>query len=167
MSAGITRLVPTDDDGTGTTGTVFNAAYLAALYQSIEDAFTATSYTPTWTGSGGNPAIGNGTLSGRYWRVNKIIFYDIYIVPGSTTTFGSGSYEFALPVTAADTNGQTGTAMLEDISARNWQCMTRLSTTSKLQILPDDASGAGMTPTAPFTLASGDKIRITGWYFAA
>ena len=25
-----------------------------------------TSYTPTWTGTGGTPTVGNGTLSGSY-----------------------------------------------------------------------------------------------------
>lgn len=34
----ITRLVPTDDGGGGTTGTILNAAYLSSIYDSIENA---------------------------------------------------------------------------------------------------------------------------------
>lgn len=57
-----------------------------------------TSYTPTWTCSGTSPAIGNGTLTGRYQRLyGRTYLVQIYLLAGSTTTFGTGSWSFATP----------------------------------------------------------------------
>lgn len=57
-----------------------------------------TAYTPTWGSSGTAPAIGNGTLSGR-WRYvgEKLISVMFIMVAGSTTTFGTGGWTFSLP----------------------------------------------------------------------
>lgn len=56
-------------------------------------------YTPTWTGSGSNPAIGNGTLTGRYTQVGKLVTFQVRMLGGNTTTFGSGNYFFSTPTT--------------------------------------------------------------------
>ena len=56
-----------------------------------------TSYTPTWTGTGSNPSIGNGTLTGSYLLFGTTCFLSIYMAIGSTTTGGSGAWLFALP----------------------------------------------------------------------
>lgn len=53
------------------------------------------SYTPTWTG--GSPSIGNGTLSGTYKIIGDTLYGTVYLLAGSTTTFGSGQWEFSLP----------------------------------------------------------------------
>ena len=53
------------------------------------------SYTPTWIG--GSPAIGNGNLSAKWRRVGDSLEGTIYLYAGSTTTFGSGQWEFSLP----------------------------------------------------------------------
>lgn len=60
-----------------------------------------TSYTPSWTASSVNPAIGNGSITGGYMRVGKTIDFKIRIAIGSTTTTGTGNYRFSLPVAAA------------------------------------------------------------------
>jgi hypothetical protein len=53
MASTLVRQVPTDDDGTGTVGTVLDAAYWAAHYNSIENTFAlSTSFTPTWGNTG-------------------------------------------------------------------------------------------------------------------
>ena len=59
-------------------------------------------YTPTWTSAGTPPAIGNGTLVGKYWQLGKTIGVRISLIAGSTTTFGNSSnaWTFALPNTA-------------------------------------------------------------------
>lgn len=58
-----------------------------------------TPYTPTWTAvTGANPAIGNGTLNGRYLVMGKTVFVRIIVKMGSTTTYGTAnSWLFALP----------------------------------------------------------------------
>lgn len=58
---------------------------------------TWTSYTPSWTGSTTNPAIGNGTITGLSSQSGKTVTVQIEIIAGSTTTFGSGRWAFSLP----------------------------------------------------------------------
>src|SRR5688572_28327966 len=67
--------------------------------KAIGDPWTA--YTPTWTGTGTNPAIVNGTIGGRYLQAGKLVIGNFQIVMGSSTTFGTGSWLVGLPVPAA------------------------------------------------------------------
>ena len=55
------------------------------------------SYTPTWTGTGTNPSIGNGSILGRYMRKGREVRCQVALNCGSTTTFGSGTYLFGIP----------------------------------------------------------------------
>lgn len=59
------------------------------------------SYTPTWTASGTAPAIGNSTVTAIYTQVGNLVHAAGQIIFGSTATFGTGSYSFALPVAPA------------------------------------------------------------------
>lgn len=54
-------------------------------------------YTPTWTGSVVNPALGNGTIKGRYTRNGNLITVFIDLTMGSLTTYGTGAWFFSLP----------------------------------------------------------------------
>ena len=66
-----------------------------------------TTYTPTWTSAGTAPAIGNGTLTGRYVKIGNIVHVRFTMIAGGTTTFGStNNWTFALPV-AATTSAPT------------------------------------------------------------
>lgn len=58
-------------------------------------------YTPSWTASVTNPALGNGALTGSYTKVGHSCHVVIMLTIGSTTNKGSGTYKFSLPVTAA------------------------------------------------------------------
>src|SRR5262245_32215669 len=55
---------------------------------------TGVSYTPIWTGTTTNPTLGNGTLTGSYIRVSKIVHYRIDLTVGSTTTPATGIWVF-------------------------------------------------------------------------
>src|SRR5262245_36813201 len=57
------------------------------------------SFTPTWATSGTAPAFGNASVYGRYLQLGKMVHYTLGIQFGSTTTFGTGNFAFALPVT--------------------------------------------------------------------
>ena len=88
-------------------GEVVTAAYMNA---EIKDQFTDliaawTSYTPVWSSSGTAPAIGNGTLAGRYKLVGKTCHVVFGQTMGTTTTFGTGTYGWSLPFTAANPGG--------------------------------------------------------------
>lgn len=55
-------------------------------------------YTPTWTSAGTPPAIGNGTLTGRYRRFGTLGHINGLIQMGTTTTFGSANeWTLSLP----------------------------------------------------------------------
>lgn len=58
---------------------------------------TNVSYTPTWASSGTQPVLGNGSITGSYDRNGKDIHAYGQLVIGSTTTFGTGVYQFGLP----------------------------------------------------------------------
>lgn len=56
-----------------------------------------TAYTPIWEGSTGAPAIGTGSLVGRFMRLGKVGFLEITQVMGTGGSFGSGIYTWSLP----------------------------------------------------------------------
>lgn len=63
-----------------------------------------TAFEPTWTtaGAGADPVVNNGILEGAYFQLGDTVFVRIYVKKGSTTTLGSGAYQFALPVAPKD-----------------------------------------------------------------
>lgn len=129
-------------------------------------------YTPTWTGTTTNPVIGNGSIVGRYSLVNKTVTAQIFVLTGSTTTYGSGDYRFSLPVTAATTLANypaIGNGWLYDTSANSsTTCVANvnLSGTTVFAMRYTGTSGA-VGATTPFTFASGDFITATIQYKAA
>jgi len=121
-------------------------------------------FAPAWTATGTNPALGNGTLTGRYSQVGKTVSYEILLLAGSTTTFGSGIYVFSLPVdrknsawgavgSAYATTG--GTRWAGIVSGVGWTTVTA------------NFGSAEMSPTVPGTFASGNRLSLTGMYEAA
>jgi len=77
-----------------------------------------TSYTPSWTSSGTQPAIGNGTIAGQYRRIGQNISCRIALTTGSSTTYGTGDYLFSLPSgLTIDTSFQAVSDDFETISS--------------------------------------------------
>jgi hypothetical protein len=127
-------------------------------------------YTPSWFSDGTQPAINNGTLTGRYAQDGKLFTVDIVLTAGTTTTFGTGTLNtWSTPSTllGAVNYGPLGRATLFDSSAG--------------QIYVGDAIRGGATSvgvwagvglgwwfaTYPVTLATGDIIQIRAIYEAA
>lgn len=132
-----------------------------------------SSYTPSWTGSVTNPVIGNGTLTGAYTQVGKLVTFRVVGTTGSSTTFGSGAYSISLPVAAVSGVEQLVTAMAFDTSTGYYyRGIGRIdpgATTVTRSLFTDGVGGAGGWTTAvPFTWAiSGDKFWFQGTYEAA
>lgn len=145
---------------------------LSAPFNTNRDAIKAlseawTSYTPTWTGAGSNPAIGNGTLVGKYARVNKLILYRIQLTMGSTTTYGTGNWGFALPVAAhADytANMHLGNGVALDVSAVAYGHLFAAWLTSTSIFV---FNAAPLATGVPWAWATGDKVSVSGTYEAA
>lgn len=124
-----------------------------------------TTYTPTWTAVSVNPAIGNGTISGRYTRWGKHVTTTVVITMGSTTTFGTGTYIFGLPVTAQSSTPLSGTGRILDSSTTGLFPLLIVGDTTSTVI--GVASSALVSPTVPMTFATGDQIIYTLTYEAA
>jgi len=146
-----------------TSGQVLTAATLNTIGATWE------SWTPVWTGSTTNPAIGNGTITGTYARINKTVIGSMAIVVGSTTSFGTGTYRISLPFgTMVSTNGAVGYATLFDASA-GYVAYTGLATQATSSLFEFRiGNGAGQfAPTVPITLANSDQFRFAFIYEAA
>src|SRR5688572_29230550 len=60
-----------------------------------------STYAAAWSASGTQPALGNGTLTGRYRRPtgSDLNIVEASLTMGSTTTFGTGAWFISTPVT--------------------------------------------------------------------
>jgi len=85
----------------GTDYSLANAAITLPFYsyavmaQGFPDLFN---YTPVWTSSGVAPSIGNGTLTGIFKMAARTVTVEVFMKPGGTTTFGTGTYYWSIPV---------------------------------------------------------------------
>lgn len=119
-------------------------------------------YAPTWTGSISNPAIGNGTLSGEYFVANGICYLTVQMVAGSTTTFGSGPWSFALPITCRSTLPQQGSALALDSGTLYYTGISvAAGTTAQVTF---DATGSQTQSNIPFTWTTNDVLRFSVSY---
>jgi len=133
-----------------------------------------TAYTPTITADAGGFALNNGTLTGRYKQVGKTVFFSLKFVFGSTTSPGTGHWNFSLPVTAYDSNFTFSAAILDDtvawyggIGNGNYTG----STSSFAVIIPGTSAATTTWATVgnggPFSWGTADNITISGSYEAA
>ena len=126
-------------------------------------------YTPVWSATGTQPAIGNGTLTGRWYQSGRLLYLKITMTIGSTTTFGTGNYRWTYPpgVVGAAT---IGSRWLLDAFAFDsvpgtyyrGQALTGFVDSTKLAIVRADGTNGEWSSTVPFTWASGDHLTMTG-----
>ena len=131
-------------------------------------------YTPVWTAASSNPAIGNGTIAGRYTQLGKTVHARIAVTMGGTTTFGTGIYSFSLPVTCAFSGFQAigyGTALDTGTEVYGGIVCPTTTTTAQLAVpvaaYPSAEPSRVISPTVPFTFASTDQIHLSMTYEAA
>jgi hypothetical protein len=131
-----------------------------------------SAYTPTWTTDGGTqPALNNGTLTGFFKLIGKICFVRVKLNPGSTTTFGSGAFQFSLPFSASSPDGiQFPCSILNNGFA--WYQATVNGTYSgdvnKSAIIALSSGGVNsseaVTATHPITFGVSDSLQFNGSY---
>lgn len=121
-------------------------------------------YTPVWTAASTAPSLGNGVLSGRYITIGKLCRVQFYFQAGSTTTFGSGTFRFSLPVPAKEQLiGVEAGGRIED--AGNFAHGVKsvyFRTFDTFEIIQQDAPF--VSSTAPFTWTNGDYITMSFSY---
>lgn len=144
-----------------TAGTTSGSVLTAATLNTIGAA--SVSYTPTWTATV-NPAIGNGTLVGSYFQIQKLIIGEIFLVVGSTTTFGTGGYVLSLPAPPS-TGYITSWGTLLDASAGyvSYVGVGTVGSGSNMDMRFGNAQPVWQ-PTVPVTLANADQVRIRFMY---
>lgn len=134
-------------------------------------------YTPTWTENTVNPVIGNGSITGRYYKIGRTVHYNIRIVGGTTTTWGSGSaagvpgYRFGLPFTAVSgIDSINGNAVATKPGVAEYGGLPRvIGGTATVEVLYGSALfSTGVTSRwwyqGPATWASGCILAISGTY---
>ena len=143
-----------------TAGTVAGEVLTSTKLNTIGAAWET--YTPAWTSTGVAPAIGNGSISGNWARINKTAFVNIFVVMGSTTTYGNGNYRFSVPagVTVNGSQTNTGTALMYDASA-GYPAFLGLCTRVSASTVDISPTGSNSTTNLlPFTWANADQIRL-------
>lgn len=129
-------------------------------------------YVPTWTASGAAPAIGDASVFAHYAQIGKMVHAYGRIVFGAGSTYGTGTYSFALPGTAAVGSPLlAGAGLFYDNSSGNAaapQAFFASTTTFAFQY-PATYLGALTTAgqLAPWTWATSDIIAWNIFYEAA
>lgn len=121
------------------------------------------SYTPTWSGT-----LGNGALTGTYWRMGKLITFRIVLIWGSTTSHGAGNQTFTAPV-ATDTGlGIQTHGVTADMAsaATSYSGIGHSTSSTVFQVLRTDTR-VPISASTPGTWTTNDWIQITGTYQAA
>lgn len=162
-------------------GQWLNASDLNTIVTQI-DSLTApgwTSYSPTWASSGTSPSIGNGTISGRYRRAanSDLVFVEIRQTWGSTTSNGTGVWNWTLPVTASSSAVSTvGTGQITDSGAISQPLISVIASTTLIVAnsgpWPNTSTsinsrGGQIGAGTPFTLGNADSVQMMCWYQAA
>lgn len=118
------------------------------------------SYTPTWSATGTAPVLGNGTLSGSYYRKGNMYFVNVQLTLGSTSTTGTGAWHFSLP---AAVSGRLigGSIACTDAGTANYSATVLIQTsTSAGGVL----STGRVSGTAPFTWGTSDLFEMNLWF---
>jgi hypothetical protein len=140
---------------TFTAGAILTAAqlntYLTNNFKAIGDAWAA------WTPTLSNWTLGNGTLTGAAITVGKLIIGRVTYTVGSTDTI-AGNLVISLPATSGMISGiAIGQAGLFDTSTGNRAFRTVWQATATTMQFSTEAD-ARITPTAPWTWATGDTV---------
>ena len=141
-----------------------NIAWLGSL-----GAAAWTAWTPTWTGTVTNPVIGNGTLAGVYMQTAKTVYGRFLCLAGSTTTFGSGVYAWALPVTtgAVGSTRPIASGVISDTGTAVFFTYAYPQTTTTMRTRTSTSALANATTTVPMTWADTDFMHVMLRYEAA
>lgn len=131
------------------------ATITAKTLQDVEGLVGAwASYAVTWTALTTNPSIGNGTLTGRFIRVGKMVTAAIKMIPGTTTTFGNGEWRFSMPSEATDIF-YVGSAYALDAGQAHHAGVSRIADMGPSRAGCYGQPGAAYSAISPFVWAAG------------
>jgi hypothetical protein len=163
---------------------IANAAITDNAYSYIENPAGWPSwfnYAPTGSFAGGQTfTLGNGTLTGKFMVLGKLVHFKISLTVGSTTNFNSGTgFRFSLPVAASSSDvaegDYIGDGFLNDVGGGGrYMALATLATSTTIAIeRPVVTTHIGVAPVlpsaqvdhnSPFVFGVNDKITIRGSY---
>lgn len=125
-------------------------------------------YVPVWGSTGGAPGLGNGTITGRYAQAGKLVFVQISLAMGSTTTYGAAAWTFTLPVACqASVFPSVGYRAIDVSTGQQYPGAGYIEPTNGVVPQSPSLPINFLGPTIPFTWAAGDSVEIVGTYEAA
>ena len=153
-----------------TTAKILDANVTNAKLASAAVAWTG--FTTTWTNTLTNPVIGNGTNTGYYSQIGRVVNFRITINCGSTTTYGTGTnYFFTYPVAASaniQSRQQTCSIVIYDATSTGQTLYVGSHDAGSGKFLGRAPTGTTLfNATSPYTLVSGSSIHISGTYESA
>ncbi len=144
----------------------------AALPQALNDDLRAmalgfgawTSYTPAWTSNGSAPALGNGSISGSYLQVQKLVIAKVVLITGTTSTYGTGIYFFSLPVAAASGLVYGSGLVTDNSPSAQYTAVAIYDSSTRFALVRDSGYVAA---TSPITFTTSDRIAALIGYEAS
>jgi hypothetical protein len=122
-------------------------------------------YTPVWSSAAPSPAIGNGSLTGKYQILSGGQYmYHIVWTAGASTTYGGAIWRFTLPISPIVVNTM-GTLLLFDANTNTYYPGTSIEDATGKLIMIGTANTYFVGVTTPITFANGDMIFMTGTIF--
>jgi len=86
-------------DGQQISNAGISASAAIAISKTTLETFTdLTAWTPTITATGGGFSLGNGTVSGKYTQIGKLVVATFIFTFGSTSNMGAGALRSTMPV---------------------------------------------------------------------
>jgi hypothetical protein len=121
-----------------------------------------TTWTPVWSATGTAPAIGNGTITGRYKTFGKWGIATMTMTLGGTSAVGTLLYRWTLPPgwTLLSTAPVVGSGYAYDSSATTTYDGSVWAVTTTTVELRTHAATTPMSATVPFTPATGDIVNL-------
>jgi hypothetical protein len=145
-----------------TTGDVLTATDLNTIAGSWD------AYTPTIGGTGW--ALGNGTITGRWKKIGRVVHVRVRVTFGTTSTYGGGALTISAP-TAAQGVDVPGVCILNDTGTATYTGYVFINGSTFQPFAQVTSAGhasvAVVISTVPFTWASTDYIELNITYESA
>lgn len=123
--------------------------------------------TPAWLSSGTQPAIGNGVMAGLLKAHGNWAHLEYDILFGSTSTFGTGTYKWTVPIEFPSylvTQRVVGSAMIYDASQnKTYVGVTLLGNDTPegvlyFSVIADQMTIQSLNANTPIVFGNGDRI---------
>ncbi len=127
----------------------------------------SSAYTPTWTSTGTQPAIVDGTIAGQFQRDGSRVDFQVSQTIGASDTFGTGNYNWSVPVSSQAVGQPIAATAFDSSTGKVYVGMATYTDATHLVVVTADPAGVTTFwgPTVPFTWASGDVLALNGAYF--